>query len=59
MDKLEKWRGYIPDDEIAAFVPLMARFVAWTDDSGRMGRERFAEEIAEMSTDLKKTAIAS
>ncbi|WP_428928161.1 MarR family winged helix-turn-helix transcriptional regulator [Marinibacterium sp. SX1] len=47
------------DDEIAAFVPLMARFVAWTDDSGRMGRERFAEEIAEMSTDLKKTAIAS
>ena len=47
------------DDEIAAFVPLMARFVAWTDDSGRLGRERFADEISELTRVLDKTSAAS
>ncbi|MEM8729620.1 MAG: MarR family winged helix-turn-helix transcriptional regulator [Pseudomonadota bacterium] len=46
------------DEEIATFVPLMARFVEWTDDSGRLGRERFAEEIAELSQELRKTVLA-
>lgn len=47
------------DEEIAAFVPLMARFVAWTDDAGRMGPERFSSEIAELTAELKKTLPAA
>ncbi len=43
------------DDEIAAFVPLMARFVAWTDDSGRLGKDRFADEIAQLKATLQQT----
>lgn len=43
------------DEEIDAFVPLMARFVAWTDESGRLGKERFADEIAELNASLKAT----
>lgn len=42
------------DEEIDAFVPLMARFVAWTDDSDRVGKERFAAEIAELKASLTK-----
>ncbi|OWU70454.1 hypothetical protein ATO3_20745 [Marinibacterium profundimaris] len=47
------------DEEIAAFVPLMERFVAWTDDAGRLGRERFAHEISELTAELKKTLPAA
>ncbi|MAC79858.1 MAG: MarR family transcriptional regulator [Rhodobacteraceae bacterium] len=47
------------DEEIAAFVPLMARFVAWTDDSGRAWRDRFATEVTDLSSELKKTASST
>lgn len=54
-DFLSSWT----DEEIAAFVPLMARFTAWTNDAGRAWRDRFASEVAELSADLKKTASTS
>lgn len=45
-------------DELEAFVPLLERFVAWTDEAQQVGLERFGDEIAEISRELSQKSAS-
>ncbi len=42
------------EEERRTFVPLLERFVAWTDDAGRVGPDRFETEVAEIAAQLRR-----
>ncbi len=42
------------EEERKTFVPLMERFVAWTDEAGAIGPERFEHEVAEIAAQLNR-----
>jgi DNA-binding MarR family transcriptional regulator len=44
--------------ERQTFVPLLARFVEWTDEAAAVGPERFAGEIAEIAARLARKSAS-
>lgn len=42
------------EEERRTFVPLLERFVAWSDEAHGVGPERFADEIAEIAAQLNR-----
>lgn len=44
------------DEEIAAFVPLLARFVEWTDEAASIGEARFAREISDIKQRMQDSS---
>ncbi|MDF0599813.1 winged helix DNA-binding protein [Psychromarinibacter sp. C21-152] len=42
------------EEERRTFVPLLERFVAWTDEAHGVGPDRFADEVAEIADQLNR-----